>query len=256
MNLFKMDFYRIRKSLSTYIVLISLILFFCLDFVMMFGAETSHDAEFSAVTNNFSSYFQYLISGDVIAFFIAIISAIFVYNEISSGSIKNIYGKETHKYKLILSKVLVITIFIFVMYMIAVVASMVANLFHDGTLILGTDLSKLLKFALVQFILGIGFCSIVVCMGSILRNNILTIIISLVYCSYGYMIERFIDGQIQKNNAFKEFTLSNYIIMGNLQSINLESSVGDCIRAVIVAFIITVISIFLGGIFLNKSDVK
>lgn len=255
MKLTKMNLYRLWRMPSTYIIAGAILLFCCFAFTIMFsnGQATS---EFANIEYNLSSYYEYFVSGDITALFITIISAIFVSSEITSGSIKNIYGKETHKYKLVLSKVMAMFTFSILILAELFIASIMFNLIHDKKLSLGTEIVDLLKYSSLHLILLTAFSSIIICIGTISRNNVITLVIGIIYCTWGYSIETFIDTKLQKIDFLSDITLSLYTIMGNLKTITLSSHSDDYLRAIITSIVIILLTSLASHYYLKNSDVK
>lgn len=254
MKLTKMNLYRLWKMPSTYIILGALLAFCCLAFTIMFGSGQSSN-EFFGVTSNVTSYYEYFVSGDILALFVTIVSGIFVYSEIANGSIKNIYGKETKKYKLTISKTFAITSFIIATLSEIFFISIIANKIHDNNISLGTTYIHIIKYTFIHLLLLTAFSSIIICLGTISRNNVLTLVIGIMYCTWGYSIESFIDSKIQKLEGFSDFILSSYTVMGNLKTITLNAASDDYYRAIIVSLIMIFATNLTTHYYLKKADV-
>ncbi len=256
MGLIKMNLYRLRKSPSSYIILVAFVLFLMMGFALMFAEATGGDSEYSGIANTTSSYFQYFVTGDILAVFVTIISAIFVHSEIANGGMKNIYGKETHKHKFVVSKVAVMLLYVFFILAIAFAVCLAFNYIHDGEISLEVDAIELIRYVLVQSLLLTAFSSTIMCLGTVTRNNMVTLILGIVYCTWGYAFESFIDSKLQEIDTLSDFVLSNYLVMGNLQSIYINSSFDEYLRAIIVAICITTVTTVISSLWLSKSDVK
>lgn len=255
MKLTKMNLYRLWRMPSTYIIAGAILLFCFFAFTIMFGNGQAA-SEFTNIEYNLSSYYEYFVSGDITALFITIISAIFVNSEITSGSIKNIYGKETHKYKLVLSKVMTMFTFAALILVELFIASIVFNLVHDKELSLGAEVIELIKYSFLHLVLLTAFSSIIICIGTISRNNVITLVIGIIYCTWGYSIETFIDTKLQKIDFLSDITLSLYTIMGNLKTITLSSHSDDYLRAILISIAVILLTNLAGHNYLKNSDIK
>lgn len=254
-NLIKMETYRFRKSIASLVILLSATLFMILVFYLMLTtANTGNSLE--VADNTIMSYYQYMIQGDVLALFIIIFGVGFFSSENSSGFIKNTYGKESKKYKFLLSKLAIITIFISILFIIAFVICIIGQQISNDSIVFGSDFGAFIKFIVIQFILEIGFGSIVICLVTLIKSNIVTTIIGILYVTYGDVIYKLIDGKMQKLFHLTNFKLSNYVIFGNLYSVNMESSTKACLRALIVTLIIGTLSIEISNVVLKKSDIQ
>lgn len=256
MNLIKMDFTRMRKSLSTYIILVCLFAFASI-FVGNLFYQINNDPQVAATSSNFASYFQSIVSGNTVSLFIGIFAALFVNVELQNGAIKNIFGKETRKYKFILSKLATVSLYVAVVYLLSGAGAVLINLIRDKTLTLGTELSRLLGVTLTQFAMAVAFGALTLAVATIVRSNGISLIISIIFCMFGSMFEALADMAVRKIPALNEFSLAKYGLMSNIEYIvGLESAKADCVRALIIAIVITAVSVVAGSLFLSKKDVK
>lgn len=254
-NLIKMETYRFRKSIASLVILLSATLFMILVFYLML-ASTNTTNELAVTGKTIMNYYQYMIQGDVLALFIVIFGVGFFSSENSSGFIKNTYGKESKKYKFLLSKLAVITLFTFMLFAIAFVICIVGQQISNHTIVFGSNWGEFIRFIAIQFILEIGFGAIVICLVTLIKSNIATTIIGILYVMYGDVIYSLIDVKVQKLFHLSNFKLSNYVVFGNLYSINIDSSAKSCLRALIVTAIIGILSIEISNIVLKKSDIQ
>lgn len=254
-NLIRMETYRFRKSIASLVILLSATLFMVLVFYLMLASTNTTD-ELSVASNTIMNYYQYMIQGDVLALFIVIFGVVFFSSENSSGFIKNTYGKESKKYKFLLSKLAVITLFTLILFAIAFMICIVGQQISNHAIVFGSNWGGFIRFIAIQFVLEIGFGAIVICLVSLVKNNIATTIVGIIYVMYGDAIYSLLDEKIQKLFHLSNFKLSNYVVFGNLYSINMNSSAKSCLRAFIVALFIGILSIEVSNIVLKKSDIQ
>ncbi len=227
-------------------------------FSVMLGTSLipSGNAEFAGLAGNITtdSLFQYIINGDVLCLFVAIATVVFVHGESANGNLKNVYGKVSRKYALVISKTVSIIPMILSFVGIAAMASVIASLAYSPHCIsfAGSGWS-IIRFTLVQILLLTAAASLVVCVNVITSSMMVTLIAGFLFCEFGISVTSAVTVQLHK---FSAFTFSNYTLLGNLYAITLASSGIECLRAAAVALAIIAVTTFIGFRVLARSDVK
>lgn len=257
-KLIKANLFRMRRSASTYVVIGAFVAFMVMVFSVMLGSQaiSGGNAEFSEVSRNITTegLFQYVIAGDVLCLFVAIGTIVFIHGESSNGNLKNIYGKVSRKYALVLSKTAVILPLILIFTGIGLIASMVASLvFSPHCINFGDQGWNLVRFTLTHVLLLLAGASLAVCVNVITNSTMVTLIASFLFCQFGITITATITEWI---HGFSDFTFSNYTLLGNMYAITANSSGLECLRASIVAIVIIAATTFLGSYALERFDVK
>jgi ABC-type transport system involved in multi-copper enzyme maturation permease subunit len=251
MGLLKINLFRLRKSLSSYVVFVSYMLFMLYVTLLKFTIE----ADTKPIAGSFDKWIETYMSGDIIALFVIIIAAIFVSSEINNGAFKNIYGKETHKYKFMLTKLITLMIYIMIVMVATVALSMIVNVSVDNKLIVESSIGKILGYGFAYFMLYVAIASMAICLATITESNSVTLIVGFLYAMFGHSVLGVIETQLLKIEAIQEFRLSNYTIMGNMYNLNLTSAGTDYIRAIIVSVIVTAAMTVIGSIILGNKDI-
>ena len=256
-NLINANLFRLRRSLSTYVVIGAFAAFMVFVFSVMLGSQmvSSGNAEFAGVAGGITTdrLFEYIITGDVLCMFTAIGTVVFVHGESANGNLKNVYGKVSRKYALVVSKTVSIIPMILSFVGIAGIASVIASLAYAHRIGFANSGWTILRFTLVQILLLTAAASLVVCVSVITNSAMVTIIISFLFCEFGISVTSAVTAQIHK---FSAFTLSDYTLLGNLYAITPDSSGMECLRATAVALVIIVLTTLIGSRVLARSDVK
>lgn len=257
-NLINANLFRLRRSLSTYVVIGAFAAFMVFVFSVMLGAQmvSSGNAEFAGVAGEITTdrLFEYIITGDVLCMFTAIGTVVFVHGESANGNLKNVYGKVSRKYALVVSKTVSIIPMILSFVGIAGIASVIASLAYAPHRISFVNSGwTILRFTLIQILLLTAAASLAVCVCVITNSAMVTIIISFLFCEFGISVTSAVTAQIHK---FSAFTLSDYTLLGNLYAITPDSSGMECLRATAVALVIIVLTTLIGSRVLARSDVK
>lgn len=257
-KLINANLFRMRRSASTYIVIGAFAAFMVMIFSVMLGSQaiSSGNAEFSEVSRNITTegLFQYVIAGDVLCLFVAIGTVVFIHGESSNGNLKNLYGKVSRKYALVLSKTAVILPLILIFVGIGLAASMMASLvFAPHSISFGGHGWSVVRFTLTHVLLLLAAASLAVCVNVITNSTMVTLIASFLFCQFGIAITSTITERI---HAFCDFTLSDYTLLGNMYAITPSSSGLECLRASVVAIVIIAAATLVGAYFLERSDVK
>lgn len=257
-KLINMNLFRMRRSASTYVTIGAYAAFLVMVFTVMLGSRmiSSGNAEFAEVSQNVTTggLFQYVIGGDVLCMFVAIATTVFLHGEISNGNLKNIYGKVSRKYLLVLSKTAVILPVILAFTGIALGASVIAGLIYSPHCIsFGDQGWNLTCFTLTHVVLLLAAASLAVCVNVITNSTMVTLIASFLFCQFGIAVTGTVTEWI---HGFSKFTLSDYTLLGNLYAITPDSTGMECLRASIVAIAVIAVTTFISTCVLERRDVK
>ena len=252
----KFDFFKVFKSKSILITLISTFLFLCLTPIIMHVIQQ----------NNVSVTNAYL--GDSSATMCVIVFAvIFCGMDFSTGYIKNIYTN-VGKIRYIFSKVLIlltysllISILMFLIHFIFVYA------FGCGQIVmLPVDYGIGDKYTFSDFVwfffirvLGLTSLGLFVCLLCFLFKNIIATIVSFVWLFVSGLIYSMIDGIVYSINPTQDFTVANYTLFGLLSHEYLRGisipTAQFALHYFVVYLIYGVVFFLLSWLALSKKDV-
>lgn len=263
----KMDLYRMIKSISTWVILIAMILLFIIYLYSVKTKQNTSQATETEINSNESNvyinedknildYYVHIVQGNVVAFFSVIFCAIFFSKEFSTGYIKNYLGKFSHKYNFVMSKSLIIAIFNMLLLITMLLISIILGKFLFDCNQFGS-LKQFFVFSIVQYILLFALSNIILFLTILIKNVVLPLIIGLGYTSFiadiiyaliNYLVRKY----IVHNNTFD---IGKYLIIGNLFIINVNLKASYYIRALCVAFIFIIITFIADILLLQKKDI-
>lgn len=287
-NAIKMDLYKMFKSKSTWILLFCIIAVSfatvgvmkitinqfkdnpaLLEQIEQASSDENVSIGFTAKTDNITDHingmkftvnelFSSMTNGSMISMLVAIFCLIFFNSELKSGYIKNLAGQFTRRRYLIFSKLVVAFLFTIFTFAFSISAMILGSKVFLGYVISG-GMSSLIKIVLTQFILMFAICALILFIVEWLRNTAGSITASMcIVAGIADVLVMFLSKLLTGNNIIKDkdFTLSKYILTGNISTIGPTSSSKDMLTAVIVACVFLILSI-VGSVFvLEKRDIK
>lgn len=195
------------------------------------------------------------ISGLTYLMLAAIFAAFFYGSQMKGAYIKNILKANDNRWLAYTSKVL--TVFLYaVMFMIL---TFLVNVFCGAVMCksfeMGID-GNFFKYVGLQLLLTFGMCAITGLV-AMLTNTGLGMVFAIVAGS-GLLNLAYMLIDILVNYAILgdgDFSLSDYLITGNVAAMTLESSGSDIVRAVIVAIAFIAVGFGVGGFYNSKRDI-
>ncbi|MDQ0149654.1 ABC transporter permease [Eubacterium multiforme] len=258
-NLIKMDFFITKKNKATWIIPTFVIIMSIISLYISFKSNESSTMKSIMTQVNFNrnnpTFIQCctdLLTGNFLTLFILIFVTLVQGQEYSSGYIKNIYGLVKEKYKLLIPKYIIILGFVILLIITTVVSVIIGRLFFLDYNKLG-DFQLYFKFMLTQLFLNFVFGVGVLCTTVIFKKVNIALSIGIVYLMFfSDMLYSFI------NNLFKtyKFKIDNYMLLGNITNLRIDSSNNEYLRSIIVGSVFLCIFILIASIVISKKDLK
>ena len=122
-RMLKFDFYKSVKSISTWVILLCVVVFSIASLTITYISKTDGELPHVAIEIGDQTTIFPLdemtvvdwcidsISGDFLMLFVIVFAVLFACNDYATGFIKNIYNNINHKYHYVLSKIVVVSIF-------------------------------------------------------------------------------------------------------------------------------------------------
>ncbi len=269
LNIIKMDFYRLFKSKSFY--LISGIAIVMTIFIMlMFGvyslalnqldtgtlnAETMALLE-TSLPSTFSQYFEVFYFGNYITLLLVIFIVIFCNAEFGRGYIKNIASLITPRYKFAFSKLIVIafvTVFIYILPAIVIICGCAIG----GVPMTLENPAGLAKMIIVGIIMNISLTAFTMMLFYIFRKSMPALISGIVYVTMGQFAYSLLNLVFKAALQTEKIDITKFTNLGNmLYHVNMSADTVTYVRSVIVAVVILAASMALTCMSLNKKDIK
>lgn len=191
----------------------------------------------------------------IIALFLAIFVILFTSADISSGYIKNIAGQVRHRGYLVLSKMMILALYTATTLGLTVVVQAVSNRIVLGYLEWGNG-GAFAKYFLLQLMLHIALAAICMAVTIIVRNNVFSMIFAIALCmNLWILLYMGIDKLIHKVGS-PSFTLLDYSVAGNIFQLPMEMTRQKGVSIAAVSVVFFVVMIVLSGVIFEKRDVS
>ncbi len=256
LNIIKMDFYRMFKSVSFWVSLIvaSGIAVFVNIMAVLFEIS-------DMFTKSASFILMQALSGGDTLIICTIFISLFIHSEFKNGFIKNIAGHVKPRGKLILSKLLILVGYIIILPLTYYLFS-ILTLTLSGSKIIFDFSADIFMAIAVEMLLYFAFGSIIIMLSIISNSNALSIAVGIMMSTQVFsIIFVVIDYLIRKINPDSTFTSSDYSLIsniGNVATINYSANTDEnyIVRAVCVGIVFAAVAITLSVFSLQKKDIK
>lgn len=280
LNLMKMELCRIFKSKYSYFIFLAAILTFLMtvglvdyttknmDNLDQTIVETSNNntdgvkvefdrSQVETLTDSGEDFVISSFSQATYLVFLIIFGSLFFTNPYSNGCVKNFIGMSKNKGSYIMASFIAAILFVIVSFAISGVILTLAGPHINNGMLKFTDYPRLVKILLVELISHISYLAVILLVATASRSTSKTLMFTLLYPTI--LFKLFIGLADQLMSMFKnlsdDFTLSNFVNIGNIISTNFNSTDSDLIRSIIVAIIIAVISLCMSSVIINKKDI-
>ena len=280
LNLMKMEFTRIFKSKYVLVIFLAAILTFFvtvglvdytsknIDNLEQNISQTSDDntngvkvdinkSKAEELTDSGEDFVISSFSQSTYLIFLIIFGALFFSNPYAHGFVKNFLGMEKNKGTYMLATFIVASLFVFVSFALgAMILTISAPLINDGMLKI-TDYARLVKVLAVELVSHISYLAVILLAATFTRSTSKTLMFTFLYPTIFFNFLRGIGDQFLSLFADlpDDFSVSNFVNVGNIISTNFASTNTDLIRSLVVAIIIGAIALTLSYVIINKKDI-
>ena len=280
LNLMKMEFTRIFKSKYVLVIFLATILTFFvtvglvdytsknIDNLEQNISQTSDDntngvkvdinkSQAEELTDSGEDFVISSFSQSTYLIFLIIFGALFFSNPYAHGFVKNFLGTEKNKGTYTLATFMVASLFVFVSFALgAMILTISAPLINDGMLKI-TDYARLVKVLAVELVSHISYLAVILLAATFTRSTSKTLMFTFLYPTIFFNFLRGIGDQFLSLFADlpDDFSVSNFVNIGNIISTNFASTNADLIRSLVVAIIIGAIALTLSYVIINKKDI-
>lgn len=204
----------------------------------------------------FLDYCESIICSDAILMFVTIFSVLLSLQEYQYGYIKNIWGIFKHERDFIISKMVMILMYVILQIILSCLIVGMCNVFLLKAA-LGDNISDFFVMCIQQVLLELAFGTVIMAISLFVRKIIGVLIASIIYVAFiQNLLYQAIDLIINKIGKFEvEFEIGNYLIYGNIERITMSANMEDGIRACIIAFIFIIVAFTMAWLGLKKRDV-
>ena len=184
------------------------------------------------------------IKGKFLALFMVIFAVLYSTADMTSGFVKNIAGQVRDRRRLVFAKGVSLFVYTVLTMLIFTGIQTVSNALFFDELVFG-PVKEFLQYAGIQTLLHFAFLMIVMCIAIVLRNNVISMMLSVCLCMNVLVIfYSFLDNLIAKAHI-KNFHVLEYTVTGNISFLetNVTAKMAVTALAVSIAFVIVMIEV-------------
>ncbi|GAA6262252.1 ABC transporter permease [Mediterraneibacter gnavus] len=184
------------------------------------------------------------IKGKFLALFMVIFAVLYSTADMTSGFIKNIAGQVRDRRGLVFAKGVSLFVYTVLTMLIFTGIQTISNALFFDELVFG-PVKEFLQYAGIQTLLHFALLIIVMCIAIVLRNNVISMMLSVCLCMNVLVIfYSFLDNLIAKAHI-KNFHVLEYTVTGNISSLetNVTAKMAVTALAVSIAFVIVMIEV-------------
>ena len=184
------------------------------------------------------------IKGKFLALFMVIFAVLYSTADMTSGFVKNIAGQVRDRRRLVFAKGVSLFVYTVLTMLIFTGIQTVSNALFFDEFVFG-PVKEFLQYAGIQTLLHFAFLMIVMCIAIVLRNNVVSMMLSVCLCMNVLVIfYSFLDNLIAKAHI-KNFHVLEYTVTGNISFLetNVTAKMAVTALAVSIAFIIVMIEV-------------
>lgn len=184
------------------------------------------------------------IKGKFLALFMVIFAVLYSTADMTSGFIKNIAGQVRDRRGLVFAKGVSLFVYTVLTMLIFTGIQTISNALFFDELVFG-PVKEFLQYAGIQTLLHFALLIIVMCIAIVLRNNVISMMLSVCLCMNVLVIfYSFLDNLIAKAHI-KNFHVLEYTVTGNISLLetNVTAKMAVTALAVSIAFVIVMIEV-------------
>ena len=184
------------------------------------------------------------IKGKFLALFMVIFAVLYSTADMTSGFIKNIAGQVRDRRGLVFAKGVSLFVYTVLTMLILTGIQTVSNALFFDEFVFG-PVKEFLQYAGIQTLLHFALLIIVMCIAIVLRNNVISMMLSVCLCMNVLVIfYSFLDNLIAKAHI-KNFHVLEYTVTGNISFLetNVTAKMAVTALAVSIAFVIVMIEV-------------
>ena len=272
LNIIKMDLLRMKKSKSTFVTLLILVMMtvftiyiFKIESEGAFGEYTQEQMQQEDNNQNLgitmsleesglnaANVILAMFNSGTMLLFTGIFVVVFVMAESSTGFIKNIASSVRHRWYLIISKNIVLAVYVLVEAVLVLgISTICCKLFLPETAV---GFTKAFWVALgLQYLLHVGFAFLGICLATITNSKVLGIILCICLSSgMGTMLISYVDQLLESANV----KVSKYLLTSNVTSLTEQSANVVMWRILLVVFGAFVVYNVISSIVVEKRDIR
>ncbi len=284
-NLIKMDFYRMLHSVSTWVILAITVVLAVFAVSMtetdiqamtedpqyaneqqgevdgnedrMIGISTTANPEWVDGDIEAGELISTQVSSGLLVLLCVIFTAMFASAEQKNGYVKNIAGQLPNRGMLALSKLAVLAVQLcFLLAVFALVTALTGALLWGGRFYLGSVFS-LLRFLGVQYLLHLGFASVILFLSILSRSSAFSMVVGLL-AGMGTLVPIYsmVNKLVYDIQPDWKFDISKFTLDGNVLMASIGAAPGTMVRAAVVGGVFLAVCALLSMAVMQKRDIR
>ena len=169
-----------------------------------------------------------------VALFLVIFAVLFSTADITSGYIKNIGGQVKERGNLILSKAIVLLIYTGLTLFLYLVIQAICQYAVFGASKWG-DMEMFWRYFGTEAVLHYGLVLICMAVAIILKNNMLSMTLSVCLCVNVLTIVYSVVDKVLRDMGVKDFSFIEHTVSGKISLLSMTPKVSDCVNAIGIA---------------------
>ena len=186
------------------------------------------------------------------ALFIGIFTVIFVTADFNTGYIKNYGGAVKHRWHMVFAKGTAVLVYTIVFFAVFILSSSL-GVYVGGHKLIMDPVGKITEVLGVQCLLHIAFAWIIMSLCLIVRNNLISMIVSCCLSFHVFQALYILADKGLKKLGWENAAISNYTVSGRIMKYGLESSkiLGSTL---VIAAVFAAASFVISSIWITKKD--
>ena len=280
LNLMKMEITRIFKSKYSYFIFFASLLTFLLTVGLVDYTsknidnfeenviETNVDdsngvkvdvdkGEIEKLTDSGEDFVISSFSQSTYLIFLIIFGALFFTNPYANGFVKNFLGMTKNKSSYIIATFITASLFVIVSFAVGAGLLTITGAYINNGMLKFTNYSRLFFVLLIELVSHISYLALILLVATFTRSTAKTLMFTLLYPTIFFNLLRGLGDQFLSLfiNLPDDFSIANYVNIGNIMSTNFASTNADLTRSLIVAIIIGTVALVSSSVIINKKDI-
>lgn len=194
------------------------------------------------------------IKGKFLALFMVIFAVLYSTADMTSGFVKNIAGQVRDRRRLVFAKGVSLFVYTVLTMLIFTGIQTVSNALFFDEFVFG-PVKEFLQYAGIQTLLHFAFLMIVMCIAIVLRNNVISMMLSVCLCMNVLVIfYSFLDNLIAKAHI-KNFHVLEYTVTGNISFLETNVTAKMAVIAVVVSVGFSIVMLGICSMVFKKRDI-
>ncbi len=194
------------------------------------------------------------IKGKFLALFMVIFAVLYSTADMTSGFVKNIAGQVRDRRGLVFAKGVSLFVYTVLTMLIFTGIQTISNALFFDELVFG-PVKEFLQYAGIQTLLHFTLLIIVMCIAIVLRNNVISMMLSVCLCMNVLVIfYSFLDNLIAKAHI-KNFHVLEYTVTGNISFLETNVTAKMAVTALAVSIVFVIVMIEVCSTVFKKRDI-